>query len=108
MTFSSLERTMRIPICKYPSHTLRSWFVVGNVAMYYFETEAQAAKFTALAPPSIDALPEPLRKDMKGIIPLKNAVTKKLDSFDGRTYAFSVTAAGTDYYLVGMSCLALS
>ncbi len=76
--------------------------MVGNVAMYYFETEAQAAKFTALAPPSIDALPEPLRKDMKGLIPLKNAVTKKLDSFDGRTYAFSVTAAGTDYFLVGM------
>ena len=73
--------------------------------MYYFETEAQAAKFTALAPPSIDALPEPLRKDMKGLIPLKNAVTKKLDSYDGRTYAFSVTAAGTDYFLVGMSHL---
>ncbi len=75
--------------------------MVGNVAMYYFETEAQAAKFTALAPPSIDALPEPLRKDVKGIIPLKNAETKKLDSHDGRTYAFCVTSAGTPNYLVG-------
>ena len=101
VTISSLERTMTIPICKYPAHTHRSWFVVGNVAMYYFETEAQAAKVTALAPPSIDALPEPLRKDMKGIIPLKNAETKKLDSHDGRTYAFCVTSAGTPNYLVG-------